>query len=54
MADDKNIVAKETENDADEQRAIQLENDKADAANNLQNAAQRSAAKAYAAVSSNQ
>jgi hypothetical protein len=51
MADDKNVVAKEAADRADEQKALQLANDKADAA---KNEAQKNAVKAYAAVSANQ
>lgn len=47
MADDKNAVAKETANKADEQQA----RDKAD---DVKNEYQRNAVKAYAAVSANQ
>lgn len=51
MADDKNAVAKETANKADEQQVLQLACDKADAA---KTETQRKAAEAYAAVSANQ
>lgn len=47
MADDKNAAAKEATRKADEQRTLQLERDKADAA---KNAKQRNALKAYSAV----
>lgn len=47
MNDDKNVVAKETANKRDEQRALQLAGDKADT---VKNETQRNAAKAYAAV----
>ena len=48
MADDKNIVAKEAADKLDEQKALQLANDKADAA---KNETQKNAVKAYATVS---
>ena len=51
MADDKNAVAEEANNKADEQEALQSARDKADA---VRNETQRNAAKAYAALSSSQ
>jgi|GEM_PF-941110 len=52
MADAKNTVTKETANRADEQLAMRLAGDKADAA--VQSETQRNAVKTYAAVSTNQ
>jgi len=51
MADDKNVVAKETADKADERRALQLARGKADSA---KNESQRNAVRAYTAVSANQ
>ncbi|MDD2539793.1 MAG: hypothetical protein PHH28_01970 [Desulfuromonadaceae bacterium] len=51
MADDKNAVAKETARKKDEQQALQLANNKADAD---KSSTQRNAVKAYASVSANQ
>ena len=51
MADDKNALAKETSNKADEKQTLQLARDKADA---IKNDTQRNAVKAYAVVSANQ
>jgi hypothetical protein len=48
MADDKNAQSKETARKADEQRSMQQASDKADAA---KRATQKSAVKAYSAVS---
>lgn len=51
MADEKNIVAEKADNKADEEAALQVARDKADA---RKNEAQKSAEKAYAVVSANQ
>lgn len=51
MADDKNIDAKEAADKADEQQALQLAKDKADA---VKNEIQKNALKAYADVGANQ
>ena len=51
MADDKNALAKETSNKADEKLALQSARDKADA---VKNDNQKNAVKAYAGLSANQ
>lgn len=51
MADDKSALAKESANKSDEEQALQLARDKADA---VKNENQKNALKAYAVVSSNQ
>jgi acetyl-CoA acetyltransferase len=51
MADDKNVVAKGAADRLDEQKALQLANNKADTAKDL---TQKNAIKAYAALSANQ
>jgi hypothetical protein len=51
MADDKNALAKEASNKADENQALQLARDKADT---VKNDTQKNAVKAYAGVSTYQ
>ena len=51
MADDRNVVAKEAADRLDEQKALQLANNKDDAA---KKATQKNAVKAYAALSADQ
>ncbi|NTV50005.1 MAG: hypothetical protein HGB32_07135 [Geobacteraceae bacterium] len=51
MADDKNALAKEASNKADEKQALQSARDKADA---VKNDNQKNAVKAYAGLSANQ